>query len=354
MTTTGSRACGARRPGSSSNARRPDPSDPVGTLRAIRKSTFKRALFGYRRAEVDDAIAARDSALDSLAEELAQADGERKELERERDELERVATALSERVVARERELKELRDELARSRSETSEALRSLSVVAGELEAVRAQARGQATRIRMRALRDAAEIADRVADMTGEPGQSRERLLASLAQAVERLGVTEERWDEPAPAEPVGPTVREDSSIGEGDAADAGENASAPEPEPSAEPAPAASAGEGAMANGAAANGNGYHAGRSAAEIFEGLVEVEVGPLADFAQLVGFEDAASEIGGTSEISVKRFAKGRATLEMRLGRPVELLRELEERAPFDFVVRDTRDDKLILDVEGEGD
>ena len=31
--------------------------------------------------------------------------------------------------------------------------------------------------------------------------------------------------------------------------------------------------------------------------IFDGRVEVEVGPLADFSQLVGFEDAAGQIGG---------------------------------------------------------
>ena len=39
--------------------------------------------------------------------------------------------------------------------------------------------------------------------------------------------------------------------------------------------------------------------------------------------------------------------------MNLDDPVELLRELEERAPFDFVVRDTRSDGLILDVDEDG-
>ncbi len=82
------------------------------------------------------------------------------------------------------------------------------------------------------------------------------------------------------------------------------------------------------------------------------MVEVEVGPLEDFSQLVGFEDAAGAIGATSEISVRRFARGRATLEMRLDEPVELLRELEQRSPFEFRVRDRRFDRLVLDVEDE--
>ena len=57
-----------------------------------------------------------------------------------------------------------------------------------------------------------------------------------------------------------------------------------------------------------------------------------MGPLSDFSQLVGFEDAAAGIGATSEMSVKRFTQGRATLAMRFKHPVELLSELEERAP----------------------
>ncbi len=75
-----------------------------------------------------------------------------------------------------------------------------------------------------------------------------------------------------------------------------------------------------------------------------------MGPLSDFSQLVGFEDAASGIGAISEISVKRFKQGRATLAMRFKQPVELLRELEERAPFVFTVRDKRSDRVVLDVD----
>jgi len=90
---------------------------------------------------------------------------------------------------------------------------------------------------------------------------------------------------------------------------------------------------------------------RTPGELFDGLVEVEVGPLSDFSQLVGFEDAAGGIGATSEVSVKRFTQGRATLTMRFKHPVELLRELEERAPFEFKVRDTREDRIVLDVDG---
>ena len=87
--------------------------------------------------------------------------------------------------------------------------------------------------------------------------------------------------------------------------------------------------------------------------MYSGQVEVELGPLRDFRQLSLFQDAAAEIDAASEIRVKRVSRGRATFSMNLDSPVELLRELEERAPFDFVVRDTRADNIVLDLD-EGD
>ena len=85
--------------------------------------------------------------------------------------------------------------------------------------------------------------------------------------------------------------------------------------------------------------------------LFEGQVKLEIGPLGDFSQLVGFEDAVGQIGA-SEISVERFSEGRATLSMRLDQPVELLRELDELSALDFKVRHTAPDNLILDVDEE--
>jgi hypothetical protein len=263
----------------------------------IARSGFKKALFGYRRSDVDEALAARDGA---LAESAATCAAQSAELEARRiriAELELVADGLSERVVARDRELRELRAELGRLRADGDDGLRSLTALADELEDVRSQARGQATRIRMRALRDAAELTRKVSELNGRSPAEHTRVLDSIADAVVRIEGDE---DEAAPA----------------------------------------------------AGSNGHAPGRAAADMFDGLIEVEIGPLSDFSQLVGFEDAAGAIGATSQISVKRFAQGRATLEMKLAEPVELLRELEERSPFEFRVRDQRTDRLILDVGEE--
>jgi hypothetical protein len=253
---------------------------------------------------VAEALAARDEALAAHVKTLAERETELRrqaaELERRAvriDDLERVLDRLSERSIARERELTAAREQLGRERAQTQSGLRQLAAVAEQIEEVRRQARGQATRIRLRALREAAELTERAAEAASRPAPVRDRLLDSLHEAIARIG--------------AGPPTAEI------------------EPDPDAE--------------------DGW---RHRDALFDGMVEVEVGPLADFSQLVGFEDAASEIGATSEISVRRFARGRATVELRLDEPVELLRELEERAPFEFRVRDRRTDRLVLDVDAE--
>jgi seryl-tRNA synthetase len=263
---------------------------------AISRGRFKRSLFGYRPSEVEEALADRDASVARVSAELTAHMADLDTARARILQLELVAEHLSDRVVGRERELRKVRAKLELARAELDRRMKSLLALGEELVAVRNQARGQATRMRMQALREAAELSERIAEVSRRP-EARERLVEALEAAIARIG------GDDAPEE-----------------------------------VPAAS--------------NGRLQGRGKAEVFAGMVEVEIGPLGDFSQLVGFEDAAGGIGATKEISVKRFAQGRATLEMKLGEPVELLRELEERAPFEFRVRDQRNDRLVLDVDDE--
>jgi hypothetical protein len=270
--------------------------------------SFKRALFGYRRPDVDEAIASRETRIRGLQQKAAEAEGraeavpklEREaaqmqrqaaeaqrrailigELERETTtlaaavgELERETATLSGMVIEREREIRDLVERLQEANARHERSIGSLDAVSGRLEEIQAQARGQATRIRMKALREAVEVSRRV-----------QALTAAHGEAVGANG-------------------------------DAG--AVLPEPTFGA---------------------------------FEGEVKVEIGPLGDFSQLVGFEDAVGQLGA-SEISVERFSEGRATLSMHLDEPTDLLRELEELSELDFKVRHTAPDNLILDVDDD--
>ncbi|HEX2127874.1 MAG TPA: hypothetical protein VHF58_01520 [Solirubrobacterales bacterium] len=270
----------------------------------ISRGAFKRSLLGYRPSEVEAALAAHEATIAQRDESLDSAVAELEAARRRIAELQLVAERLSDRVVAREGELRDAQAELDRLRADGEDRLRSLTALARELEAVRSQARGQATRIRMLALREAAELSERVAALVRSGEERPERIMDAAAAALAAEA-----------------SAMEPSGNGSG---------SAQPPSMNGHTAPP----------------------RVAEDVFVGSVEVEVGPLSDFSQLVGFEDAAGAIDATREISVTRFAQGRATLAMQFGEPVELLRELEERAPFEFKVRDLRADRVVLDIDDE--
>lgn len=252
-----------------------------GTSTVPRMGSFKRSVFGYRRSEVEATLASRDNRIGALERELMDAAG-----------LEAEVSALSGMVLEREREIRALNGELLEANRRQDRSIASLEAISRRLQEIEAQARGQATRIRMRALGEAVELGRRA------------QALAGAGQDGEGSGAIA----------PNGASQNGDASP-----------------------------------NGAVSpNGNGAGA-IDAQSLFEGLIKLEIGPLDDFSQLVGFEDAIGAIGA-SEISVERFSEGRATLSMHLDEPIELLRELEERSPLEFRVRRTADDNVILDVD----
>ena len=208
-------------------------------------------------------------------------------------ELESLADHLAALAVERDRQLRQLRDELANAGRRAEEALADVAALAVELGEIRRSAGAQATRMRLVALRQAAEVARRARDLPAGSRGEWDGLVVALTAAVERLGVD-----------------------AEAEAADAGTN--------------------------------GHRVGPKG-PLFQGLVEVEIGPFADFSQLVGFEDAARSIAATTELSIRRFSAGRATLAMNLKEPVELLHELEERCDLEFEIRDQRPGRVVLDV-----
>jgi hypothetical protein len=265
---------------------------------------------------VDAAVADSDTLIELQEAEIEARRAELASRDVRIEELERVATRLSERVVEGERELRRLRIELARISEEGDARLATLTAALREVEDVRRAARGQATRIRLGALREAADLSERVGEISKQPRGMRGRMLEALNEAIARIG-----GDEPAGDDALEPAVEAGEANGHGAIA----------------------------ADAAGANGHRELGAGEAADLFDGLVELEIGPLSDFSQLVGFEDAAKSISATEEIAVKRFTDGRATLELSLAEPVALLRELEERCDLEFNIRDMRTDRVVLDV-----
>jgi len=250
-------------------------------------------LFGYRTAEVERELSRLEAELGSSGEALRGS-------EAEADRLKGETELLQKRVVASELDATELRAELAGARERADEEMRTLTVLATQLEELRLNARGQATRIRLQALREAAELSVQTS-AASDPAQAdsdRERIMDAIEGAIDRI---ESEWEADAPAAP---------------------------------------------ASKGASSSNGGGSVRAARR----RVSVDVGPFADFSQLVRFEDAANAIGGTGDISIKRFSEGRARIDVAVSEPVDLLRELEERCDIDFKVRSTKDDEIVLDVD----
>lgn len=178
-------------------------------------------------------------------------------------------------------------------------------------------ARSQATRIRLEALREAAAVSETARALNGGRGGGRagERMLRALEQALERLGAAEAAAE--TPGDPSGAGSRPaDAPTAPGVAENRTAAAAPPPPDGSRR------------------------------------VSVDVGPFSDFSQLLSFEDAAKAIGGAGEISIRRFSGGRASIDLDLREPVDLLRELEERCDLEFVVRkgDPEADELVLDLD----
>jgi hypothetical protein len=290
-------------------------------------TSFRRTLFGYRKPEVDAAVVARDSHISGLEQQAAVLGEAKAALEsqsliqaRAIASNEADLTSLSGMVIERERTIRDLTERLEEANACHDRSIASLDKVAARLEELQAQARGQATRIRMKALREAVEVGKRA------------QLLNDLEDEV---------------GSPNGGLRDDSADIAAPDIAADAEAAA----EAAAQAAPLSSA------NGSSTNGNGNgHALEPGTSwtpgLYEGKVRLEIGPLGDFAQLVGFEDAVGKLGAT-DISVERFSEGRATFSMRLDRPVDLLRELEAVSFIDFKVRHTAPDNLILDVDEDG-
>jgi hypothetical protein len=270
-------------------------------------TSFRWALLGYRRFEVDAAVAARDSHIAGLEQHAATL-GEHVSALEAQGMIQACAIAsheadlssLSAMVVERERTIRDLTERLEEAHAVHDRSIASLDAVSARLEELQAQARGQATRIRMKALREAVEVGKRVQELND-------------AEA----GGAEEPDAAPAAPEPVITA----HSIGNGNGN--GNGHSVIDPDTSWEPG-----------------------------LFEGKLRLEIGPLGDFSQRVGFEETVGKIGAT-DISVERFSEGRATFSMRLEQPVDLLRELEALAALDFKVRHTAPDNVILDLEDHG-
>jgi hypothetical protein len=81
--------------------------------------------------------------------------------------------------------------------------------------------------------------------------------------------------------------------------------------------------------------------------LFEGRVELGVGPFYDIASLGAFERRLASLPGVSEAAVRRFEASHAVVDVRLAAPVALVRELRRASGSDFSVREVASGRILL-------
>jgi hypothetical protein len=128
--------------------------------------SFKRAFLGYRRTEVDAAFAGLDARGWALERDAQEALAGWRDAAEAAAHAEEELSSLSAMVIEREREIRVLGERLREANERHDRSIASLESVSSKLEEIQAQARGQATRIRMKALKEAVEVGRRAQELT--------------------------------------------------------------------------------------------------------------------------------------------------------------------------------------------
>ncbi len=81
--------------------------------------------------------------------------------------------------------------------------------------------------------------------------------------------------------------------------------------------------------------------------LFEGRIELGVGPFYDIASLSAFQRRLAGLPHVAEASVRRFEASHAVVDVRLAAPVALVLELRRAGETDFSVREIADGRILL-------
>jgi hypothetical protein len=82
---------------------------------------------------------------------------------------------------------------------------------------------------------------------------------------------------------------------------------------------------------------------------FEGRVELEAGPFGDFAALSSFERALARLGGVEDVYVRRFAGERALIELSLAQPLPLVGVMRDSLPYGLEIQSLEPGRISLKV-----
>jgi DivIVA protein len=283
--------------------------DSIGDI-PLRRAFFR----GYRASDVHLMAAYWRAAMDRLESEVKHA---------------------AERATELEVELRILRtrlEEYVRRETEVKKALADIEARALEIEA---DAKARAREVVREAEEHAARLRVEALKRLTQTGEELERLLAARESFVTSIRAALERIEPalrgvatavPAPQVPSAPVE---------------ERAAPPEPSDDEEATPLAD-----DLRRRALEGD------ERERVYEGRVELDVGPFDDFGELSSFARTIRRIAGVVDVDVGAFADGRASLGITLGVPVVLGRALAETVPAAFAVDSAGERNLAITLAAD--
>jgi hypothetical protein len=253
------------------------------------------------------------------------------------DRLESEIKHATERATDLEVELRILRtrlEEYVRRETEVKKALADVEARALDLEA---DAKARAREVVREAEEHAARLRGEALQRLTQTGEELERLLAARESFVTSIRAALDR---------IEPALR-----GVETAAPAPQEASAPaeEPEPAAPPEPSDQDEATPLADDLRRRAL---EGDERERVYDGRVELDVGPFDDFGELSSFARSIRRIPGVVDVDVGAFADGRASLGITLGVPVVLGRALAETVPAAFVVDSAGERSLAITLAAD--
>jgi hypothetical protein len=84
--------------------------------------------------------------------------------------------------------------------------------------------------------------------------------------------------------------------------------------------------------------------------VFQGRVELGVGPFYDIGSLGAFEQSLAALPCVSHVAVRRFEASHAVVDLRLAAPVALVSELRRALHSDFSIREVAEGRMLLTFE----
>jgi len=300
---------------------------------------YKRFGGGYRREDVEAALAELRLTLRQLDADLESLRDRNRELETDMVEARREVESLH----GKEHQLSQTIASALRRAAEIEEDAQSRA------REILAQADAAAMRIRTEATRRIEGSSAQLGELLHLKNNLLDKMrgvVADFDEAISRV----ERGEQLFPGATAAPAMTEPEPVPIGESAPAPPFVTPPPPAPEPTYAPPLPAD--ALAIPAAPPPPPTSPAVESEGIFDTRVELDAGPFSDFAALSAFERALAHLPKVEDVYVRRLADDRALIELTLAEPAALLDSMRTALPYHLDVKSANRSRIVVNVTAQ--